>query len=185
MASNKKATHFLTYILLLTLLALLFYFSYSYFMSVAYPLKYKKQVLDASKIHKIDKYLILAIIREESRFKKNSVSKKGAIGLMQLMPRTANWICAKRGRPYDKKKLGSPSVNIDFGSWYFSYLLKRYKRRDLALAAYNSGTGVMDRWLKENPRHNLKEFVYPETRDYVTRVIKSQKTYKTLYSEEI
>lgn len=185
MAFYKKISRLLSLVIAFALVALLFYFSYGYFMSLAYPLKYKKIVRKATIAHKVDKYLLLAIIREESRFKKNSVSKKGAVGLMQLMPKTANWISTRRGLPIEEKSLFEPAINIDQGSWYYSYLVKRYKYQDLALAAYNSGTSVLDRWLKENPQGKLEQFIYPETRDFVQRVNKTQKIYRKLYPEEV
>lgn len=185
MAFYKKISRLLGLLIAFALVFILFYFSYGYIMNAAYPLKYKEAVQKAALDHKIDKYLVLAIIREESRFQKNSVSKKGAIGLMQLMPKTADWISSKRGLSIENKSLFEPAVNIDQGSWYYSYLKRRYNNQDLALAAYNSGSSVLDRWLKKNPPTKLQKFIYPETRDFVKRVNKSQKIYKELYPEEV
>lgn len=185
MALYKKISRLLSIIIAVTLLLLLFYFSYGFVMGAIYPLKYKKLIKKAASRHNVDKYLILAIIREESRFKESSVSKKGAIGLMQLMPKTADWIGSKRGLTIDKQSLFQPAINIDHGSWYYSYLKRRYKRQDLALAAYNSGSSVLDRWLNKNPKSDLEHFIYPETRDFVKRVNGSQKVYSNLYPEAL
>lgn len=185
MAFYKEISRFISIVITVALVILLFYFSYSYMMGVAYPFKYKKLVKKAALRHNTDKYLLLAIIREESRFKESSISKKGAIGLMQLMPKTAKWISLKRGLAIDKQSLFKPAINIDQGSWYYSYLKQRYKRQDLALAAYNSGTSVLDRWLKENPQGKIEQFIYPETADFVQRVNKTQEIYEKLYPEDV
>jgi len=184
MAFYKGAKRFVVLLVALTALTLIFYFSYKIFMRLAYPLKYKQLIVKAAGDHQVDKYLVLAIIREESRFKEDSVSSKGALGLMQLMPKTAKWISAQRGLSHKQAELFEPKVNIDHGSWYFSYLSKRYKKQELSLAAYNSGTSVLDRWMKANPQANLKDFVFPETRNFVARVTKTQKIYQKLYTEE-
>ncbi|TET53072.1 MAG: lytic transglycosylase domain-containing protein [Actinobacteria bacterium] len=181
MAFYKKTRHFIAFIVTLFLVTLLFYYSYQVFMTSAYPLKYEKDIVRSSQKYKIDKYLLLAIIREESRFKKNSVSKKGAIGLMQLMPKTATWISSERSLPYKKEKLYNPDINIDYGTWYFNYLIRKYKSKDIALAAYNSGTKIMDEWLAKHPDKNLNNFVYSETRVFVGKVNKTYKVYKKLY----
>lgn len=183
MALYKKTKRLAKILISFAAIMLLFYFSYNFFVKLSYPLKYKKEVVKAANFHHVDKYLLLAIIREESRFDQNSVSEKGAVGLMQLMPKTADWISEKRELPASAEKLSDPGVNIDNGTWYINYLFDRYKNNDVALAAYNSGTTVTDRWLSDNPGGDIKNFIYAETRDYVIRVNKSKQTYEKLYEE--
>lgn len=168
---------------MLILLLLLFYYSYSAFMHFTYPIKYTSEVLKNAKKYKINKYLLLATIREESRFNNNSVSEKGAIGLMQLMPTTAKWISLKRGIAYNEKHLQKVNYNIDQGSWYLNYLLKHYNNLDLALASYNGGTKKVDQWLAQNPRIKFSDHIFPETKNYIISVKKSTKIYKDLYPD--
>lgn len=184
MALYKKTKRVINLILFLGLLTLLFYFSYQFIITRAYPLRHKSQVIKASQKHNVDKYLIVAVIREESRFDEDSISKKGAVGLMQLMPKTARWISQQQGVSFNKKQLFSAKTNIDYGTWYIGYLQKRYKNRNLALAAYNSGTTIVDRWLAKHPEGNVNEFSYPETRNFIARVNISLRAYKKLYDEE-
>jgi len=121
----------------------------------------------AAKKHNIPVAFVKSIVAAESNFNPSVVSPKGAVGLMQLMPATA-------------KEYGAdpavPEQNVDAGTRYFSALLKRYsKHRDglvRAIAAYNAGPAVVDRYRGIPP--------YRETRGYVTRVL----TYIRQYQKE-
>ncbi len=113
--------------------------------------------------HKIDAALVKAVIHIESLFNPNATSRKGASGLMQLMPSTAE--------RYGVTDLYSPRQNIEAGVRYLRDLMKRYpKRIKLVLAAYNAGEEAVDRYKGIPP--------YRETRNYVTKVLK----YKNFYS---
>lgn len=109
-------------------------------------------------------------------------SSAGATGLMQLMPKTARSVSKRMRIPYSSKKLIDPAYNIQLGSRYLQYLLKRYDgNRVLATAAYNAGPGNVNRWLK---RFNgdidiwIEQIPFKETKEYVQRVL----TYSTIYS---
>ncbi len=143
-----------------------------------YPLEYTDLVLLKSNENNIPRNLILAVIREESRFKPEQVSKVGAVGLMQVMPKTAEWIAEKRGIKYDANKLSDPDVNIDLGVWYIRYLYNQFDNNDtLAIEAYNAGITNVMAWEKKNP--NSIEFA--ETEAFVKRVKKSWEKYDTYY----
>lgn len=105
-----------------------------------YP--YQKLIEKYSKKHNINPKLIVALIHQESKFKHTVTSKKGAIGLLQLMPKTANWL---KVDPYDLEQ------NIDGGIGYLAKQLKKYKNIKLALAAYNAGPGNVDKYNKTIP----------------------------------
>ena len=153
-----------------------------------YPLKYSTIIDKYSQKLELDPYLIAAIIYEESRFKKDSRSGAGALGLMQIMPETAKWISSKSKMDINDGKLFEPKENIALGTWYFSWLLNKYQSETLALAAYNGGDKNIDKWLDEHEDISEEEFIkkipFEETRNYVERVQISRSKYETLYPKE-
>lgn len=140
-------------ILPLFLIAFLWYF---------FPLKYHKEVQEASDKFKVDKKLIFAIIKIESNFKKDAVSTKGAVGLMQVMPSTADWILEKNNKSIEEYDLYEPGHNIYVGVMYLKYLLDRYEGDvQKVLIAYNAGsTRLRDGSWKniEETRNYLKKY---------------------------
>ncbi|TGM03589.1 lytic transglycosylase domain-containing protein [Leptospira barantonii] len=109
----------------------------------------------------VDPSLVQSVIKAESGFKANAVSPKGAIGLMQLMPSTANLLGVDD--PSD------PAENVAGGTKFLSDLLSKYKNLDHALAAYNAGPGAVDRYGGVPP--------YKETQKYVEKVKKYYKNF--------
>ena len=115
----------------------------------------EKLVKEAAERHRIDPALVRAVIETESNWNPSAISRKGAVGLMQLIPTTAH--------RFGVNDLYSPQQNVDAGVRYLKTLLERYNGNlDLALAAYNAGEGAVDR------AHGIPSF--RETRDYVQRV---------------
>ena len=115
----------------------------------------EKLVREAAERHRIDPALVRAVIETESNWNPSAVSRKGAVGLMQLIPTTA--------QRFGVDDLYSPQQNVDAGVRYLKTLLERYNGNlDLALAAYNAGEGAVDR------AHGVPSF--RETRNYVQRV---------------
>ncbi len=125
---------------------------------------YGAAILEASKRFKVELPLIKAVIKAESNFDHEAVSKKGAKGLMQLMPRTA-----------DEMDVGDaldPKENIMGGTRYLGLMLKRFKNdKVLALAAYNAGPGIVESYNGVPP--------FPETEAFVKKVMKYYKSYST------
>ena len=117
---------------------------------------YEPYVLEYSNRHSLRPELVRAVIQVESGYNPRALSPKGAMGLMQLMPDTARMLGVQR--PYD------PEQNIRGGTRYLRLLLDKYDgNEELALAAYNAGSGAVDRYGKRIPP-------YRETRDYVKKV---------------
>jgi soluble lytic murein transglycosylase len=149
-----------------------------------YPLSYVDEVRAGAASAGISPLLVLAIIREESRFDPNVVSRAGAIGLMQLMPATASWHSGLADSiPLGGNDLRDPAKNIRAGTGYFRYLLERFDGSVVgALAAYNGGEGRMARWKESfDPRRNplvALELIGPrETRRYVKKVLDARSSY--------
>jgi len=129
---------------------------------------YDNYILEASEKFKLDPALVKAVIHAESNFDPQAVSRKGARGLMQLMPETA--------ARYNEFNLFSPLINITVGTRHLSYLLGRYSQNEmLALAAYNAGEDVVDRYQGIPP--------FKETRLYVRRVMQYHKQYHISMTE--
>ena len=184
MGKNNALSRFLRYFITILLLALLSYFTYSFYLSIAYPLQFKSLIKRYARLNKVDPYLLCAIIREESRFDPEVMSEKGAVGLMQIMPRTADWVSKKAEYRLRDGDLQQPEINIKFGSWYYSYLERKYKNQKLALAAYNGGTANVNRWIRKHGIDKTKESIpFQETKNFVSRVISTAGIYQRLYPE--
>jgi soluble lytic murein transglycosylase len=158
------------------------------FEKVSYPLEYKEEIAAASEKYGLDPYLVCGIVYVESKFDPSSESEAGAVGLMQIMPDTGQWIAVKRSKSFSPGDLAISSMNIDMGCWYYRFLLSKYKNQKLALAAYNSGFKNVDRWLKESKGQSVEKMVrqipFKETREFVTRVEDSRDKYRSLYAGE-
>jgi len=121
---------------------------------------------EASVAHDIDYELLQALIATESGFNTHAVSPKGAVGLMQLMPPTAQryGVRGDKNSPIEKK-LTDPRTNIVAGSRYLRYLIDLFPGQlELAVAAYNAGEGAVQRYGNKIPN-------YPETKNYVKTVM--------------
>lgn len=145
------------------------------------PVKYEYFIDSVSKETGIDKSTLLAVIKTESRFNRYSVSNKGAFGLMQLMPKTANYIINKYNiRIVDDEQLLDPYTNIRIGAYYLRELFQEFKEEDVAIAAYNAGPTITRKWLNDSKNLNEIEILYPETKEYVKRVREAKDDYNTL-----
>jgi soluble lytic murein transglycosylase len=148
--------------------------------------------------YKLDPYLVYAVAREESKFNVQAGSQVGAQGLMQIMPQTASWIRKQRGESgarVGQRELRDPKTNLDLGAWYLRHLGDKFYTKTTrwawTLAAYNGGLKHATRWLKDyKKRHRKKPKLlpqdvidFPETRQYVERVLRSQSVYKRLYKD--
>ncbi len=148
-----------------------------------YPLKYYEYVKESSKEFNIKESLILSVIKAESSFNKNAISKKDAKGLMQLKDSTADFV-AKRLNviSYD---IFNPKTNIRLGSAYLSYLYSKFNDTKTILIAYNAGEGNVKNWLKDKKfsldGKKLETSPFLETNAYVKKVEKYAKKYLNYY----
>jgi soluble lytic murein transglycosylase len=155
---------------------------------LAYPQGYWQSIVSAARRYGLDPYFVAAIIREESQFRSEALSPAGARGVMQVMPATGEWIAKMTGiREFDRAKLYDADMNITIGTWYLSYLMKRFKN-DLYLvsAAYNAGPEVVAAWAgvsrgAADPVMFVETIPYRETRGYVKKVLRNYAEYRRIY----
>jgi len=158
---------------------------------VKLPLRHDDIIRQQASDKGLDASLIAGVIYTESRFR-DQTSNAGAKGLMQLMPRTADYIAQKSGgTAFEQGDLATPQVNIAYGSWYLRYLLHKYAGREiLALAAYNAGEGKVDEWVAgasaRGERFRVAQHIpFPETRRYVQQVLDARIRYRRTYAREL
>ncbi len=149
---------------------------------ILYPVAYWSAVKDAADRYRLDPFIILSIIREESRFDPDAHSTAGALGLMQIMPATAYNLERKIGFSIpEKARIHDIKVNITLGAYYLSSLLKEFGSIPMALAAYNAGEDNVREWIKKGNYKSLDEFIedipFEETRNYVKRVLMTYAVY--------
>ena len=153
-----------------------------------YPLEYTEFVGMYAKEYNIPEYVILAVIKIESDFDPHATSHVGAMGLMQMMPDTFEWLTGgEHLKEYlPAASLYSPDVSIRYGTYYLLYLYRKFDYNwDTALAAYNGGEGNVTKWLADpeysDGEGNLTYIPIRETRNYVKKVNAAIDTYKKLY----
>ncbi len=150
---------------------------------VTHPLEYEAEIRASATEFGVEPSLVAAVIKAESRFDPEATSSRGAYGLMQLLPETARFVSERTGISGDFR---DPETNIRIGTRYLSYLQSRYDGdQRLALAAYNSGEGRVDRWLSRGDFDVSRDIPFAETRDYVRNVTESQRVYEDLYGENL
>ena len=145
-----------------------------WYLRARYPLKYESIIQGHARNYHLEPALIAAVIYRESKFDAHAGSNAGAIGLMQLTPATAKGIALRTGGTgFELSDLYNPELNVRYGSWYLRHLLDTYDGNvRKALAAYNGGRGNVERGV-----------MYPETREYVSRVLAARDAYRRAYPE--
>ena len=157
---------------------------------VKYPQKYEESVKKYSVEYDVPEYIIYSIIKVESNFRPSAKSKAGAVGLMQIMPQTFEWLTSDKhfGEHLEYEKLEDPDISIKYGTYYFRYLLNKFDSIETALAAYNAGEGVVSEWLKDqrysDDSGSLTDIPYPETENYLIKANKAIEHYKNLYYKD-
>lgn len=186
---KKRMRRKLLLFIIIGFIAILFIRS-NWISEMMYPVKYRGIISDKSVKYEVDPHLIAAVIRVESNFQTGRESPKGAVGLMQLMPTTAEWIVER-----NKLKMISldelkhdPELNIELGTWYLRHLLGQFEDDVIiSIAAYNAGPGNVSKWLEEKTwdghYESADDIPYGETRMYVQKVVYYYNKYKELYPQ--
>ena len=169
--------------------AILGYGNTKYFddVKVRFPVLYENY-FDKYSDSNIEKSLLLGIARKESIFIQYAKSSAGALGIMQILPRTAYWVLKKaKMKKVSKNYLYNKNMNIFIGSYYFKYLFSKKKSYVESIASYNAGLNIVSKWRKQNnaPEDAWIEFIpYNETRKYVKLVIEYSLVYDSILNNK-
>ncbi|MCG2789541.1 MAG: tetratricopeptide repeat protein [Actinomycetia bacterium] len=161
------------------------YKDYVYYL--LYPYGFKEYIDKYSGQFNVDPLFVLAVIREESRFQPDAGSYAGALGLMQIIPKTGKGIASQLGiSKFSNQMLLDPEMSIRMGSYYLSRQLESFNQNKYyACGAYNGGPGSMSKWLSSWGDKGIDEFIeyvsYDETRNYIKKVMGSYFFYQMLY----
>jgi len=155
----------------------------SFWQRTYYPLSYETEIAESAARHRVNPYLVAAIINAESGWRPGRTSGAGAVGLMQILPSTAadlaRWHTVDASK-YPLARLSDPAVNIEYGTAYVRYLVERYHEIETVLAAYNAGLRHADEWVRKGD--NIRTAIaFPETRHYVLEVSRGKDRYERLY----
>jgi soluble lytic murein transglycosylase len=154
-----------------------------------YPFPYFDLINKWSKERQLNPFLVVSLIRQESRFQEQIKSIANATGLMQVLPTTAEWIAPQINVDYKTTDLTDPNDNIMYGTWYLDSTHKQYENNSLlAIASYNAGPGNVSKWLTTIPKDDPDEFVeaipFPETKNYVRQVLGNYWNYLRIYNPQ-
>ncbi len=154
------------------------------------PLAYQDVIRQQAAEKHLDPAFIAAVIYAETKFDARN-SPAGAVGLMQILPQTAEFLAHRSGATtFHVSDLNSPQVNIAYGSYYLRYLLNEYGGSKIeALAAYNGGETNVDGWIAaaraRGQSLQIAQIPFPETRAYVERVLAAQRDYRQTYATQL
>ena len=156
---------------------------------ITLPLRHEDIIRQQARAKHLDPALIAAVIYQESKFS-DRTSAKGAKGMMQILPSTAKFIARRSGgTAFVPSDLGTPQINIQYGTYYLRYLLDRYGgNTTLAVAAYNAGETNVNRWVARAggaSSFSKDDIPFPETRAYVDSVLRHQMDYRHDYAREL
>lgn len=174
MAKSSRAIFIFATIVLIVAVA---FGAFYYYREVSlYRTDYLEYVTSSAGRYSVDIYLIYAVIKTESSFRTDVVSRAGAVGLMQIMPATAEYIIEGKINP---EELATPEINIDIGTMYLSYLIDKFQDINWVIVAYNAGETRAQRWQEQGI--TIGNIPYKETREYVVKVNRAIRRYKELH----
>ena len=181
---RKNASTILKIITVIILLIIVTMSINTLMIKILYKKEYSEYVTKYSQEYNVDENLIYALIKAESNFQAEAVSNKNALGLMQLMPTTAEEIANKNGIELTEKNILEPDININIGTKYISTLLEKYECVEVALAAYNAGIGNVNKWIEsgiiKSDGSDIENIPFKETNTYVRKIMRDYKIYKEL-----
>ena len=150
-----------------------------------YPLPYEAALRREAAKNDFDPMFAAGLIRQESTFQADAVSRKDAIGLMQVLPKTGKLLAKQLKVRYTKDKLFEPEYNIELGMLYIAGLVRQTGAFEYAAAAYNAGEDRIAAWKSERNYEEIPELVesipFTETREYVQVVLRNTAVYRMIY----
>ena len=152
-----------------------------------FPKAFWNDLKRSAAANSLDPYLVASLIRQESEFNPNAVSRANAVGLMQLLPKTGKQVAKEvKLQRYSASQLYTPAVNLQLGTRYFRGMVDKFGGSfEYALAAYNAGSDRVDEWLSQGKYRDPQEFVesipFTETREYVQAILRNASVYKQIY----
>ncbi len=158
--------------------------------NLALPLSDAGIIREQASQKDLDPALIAAVIYAETKFEPRP-SSAGAQGLMQILPSTAYYLAhLSGGTRFTAGDLSTPSINVAYGSYYLRYLLNHYDGNEmLAVAAYNGGLTNVDAWVArahaEGTHLSAEAIPFPQTREYVRRVLSAERAYRETYPRQL
>lgn len=188
---NKKRNRVRRHIFwTIILILLIFLLTSKSFWRVLYPIPYKDMIFTEADRNNVDPYLVAAIIKTESNFSSEAESRVGARGIMQIMPETGTWAAEQMNlKNFQPDDLYETETNIKIGCWYLNNLNKEFNgNKILVVAAYNGGRGNVRQWLEKEQwsgeHATVDQIPFPETRQYVKKVLKNYSLYRSLYEKD-
>ena len=163
----------------------------SWVTKTVYPLDHTEAIRDAARRYHLDPALVAGVIYAESKFDTHARSSQGAVGLMQILPQTAEQIARESGGvTFTAADLEDPRVNVRYGCYYLRHALDAYDGDvRAAVASYNAGMGVVSEWRAAAAAdgHALRvgDIPYPETRAYVKKVLEARRVYRETYADRL
>jgi peptidoglycan lytic transglycosylase len=150
-----------------------------------YPLPYEAALRREAARNNFDPMLAAGLIRQESTFQADAISRANAVGLMQVLPKTGKLLAHQLKVRYAKTKLTDPDYNIELGMLYIASLVRDFGEPEYALAAFNAGEDRITLWRSERKYEEVPELVesipFSETRDYVQVVLRNAEVYRMVY----
>ena len=158
-------------------------------LRIIFPIDFWPLLKGNAQAHGLDPFLIAALAAQESTFDPGIRSSANAIGLMQILPSTGRRYARKVGmRGFTTRSLENPEINARLGTQYFADLVNQFGGPHFALAGYNAGEHRVDRWNDEAPGLPQDEWIdnipFPETQNYVKRILGTVDDYRRLYGDE-
>src|SRR5471030_1324996 len=158
-------------------------------LKVLFPIDYWPLIRRYSLEHQLDPFIIAALIAQESTFTADVKSAANAYGLMQIVPATGRQYAKMLHMPgFSLRMLTTAESNLKMGTAYFADLVRQYGGVHYALATYNAGPSRIVRWKAAKPGLDADEFIddipFPETQNYVKRILGTAEDYRRLYGSE-
>jgi soluble lytic murein transglycosylase len=163
----------------------------SWYARTVYPLEHAGAIRASARHNDLDPALVAAVVYAESRFDEHARSSQGAVGLMQVLPETADQIARETGGvAFTTEDLEDPEVNVRYGCYYLRGALDAFDGDvRAAVASYNAGMGAVTGWRAEAAARGrpmrVADIPFPETRAYVRKVLQARRAYRETYGERL